>query len=136
MPQSNNIQAGVGSIRATLPVTPAARGATGAKKGADKGGGFAGSLADAASARRIRFSAHAQERLTGRGIRMDERRLDQLASAADQAQAKGARDSLVLLDDLGLILNVPSRTVVTALDADRMRNGVFTNIDSTVIIRD
>jgi len=133
MPQPNNIQAGVGAIRAALPARPAARGAA---DGAANGACFAESLAEAASARQIRFSAHAQQRLTSRDIRLDEHRLDQLARAADQAQAKGARDSLVLLDDLGLILNVPSRTVVTALDADRLRNGVFTNIDSTVIIRD
>ena len=99
-------------------------------------GDFAGRLTEATQARRLRFSAHAQRRLASRDIRLDGRRLDQLARAADRAAAKGATDSLVLLNDLGLIVNLPSRTVVTALDGDRMRDGVFTDIDSTVIIRD
>ena len=41
----------------------------------------------------------------------------------------------MLMDDLGLIVNVPSRTVVTAMNAGGMEHGVITNIDSTVIIR-
>jgi len=99
-------------------------------------GGFAGALTQAADRRHLRFSAHATRRLASRDIRLDGRRLDQLAQATDRAAAKSARNSLVLLDELGLIVNVPSRTVVTALDPSRMRDGVFTDIDSTVIIRD
>lgn len=106
------------------------------KRKAPGGGSFARTLAKATPPQRLRFSAHAQDRLASRNIQLDETDLDQLARATDQAAAKGARDSLVLLNDLGLIVNIPTRTVVTALDAERMQNGVFTNIDSTVIIRD
>jgi len=112
--------------RARPPVRPATAG----------GVSFAETLAKAAKPGRLRFSAHARNRLASRNIELDATQLDRLARAADQAAAKGARDSLVLLNDLGLIVNVPSRTVVTALDGERMQNGVFTNIDSTVIIRD
>ena len=100
------------------------------------GASFAETLAKTTASPKLRFSAHARNRLASRNIELDAGRLAQLARATDQAAAKGARDSLVLLNDLGLIVNVPTRTVVTALDAERMNNGVFTNIDSTVIIRD
>lgn len=128
MPQSIDAASGVSPIG---PVRPAPRTGSGPAEGGRAG--FAGTLA---KARQVRFSAHAQKRLASRNIRLDSRDLAHLARAADRAEAKGARDSLVLLNDLGLIVNVPSRTVVTALDDHRMQDGVFTDIDSTVIIRD
>jgi flagellar operon protein len=105
------------------------------KPAAPAGASFAEQLAQAAGAHHLKFSAHAQRRLASREIAMDEGKLGRLAQAVDQAAAKGARDSLMLMDDLGLIVNVPSRTVVTAMNAGSMDHGVITNIDSTVIIR-
>jgi len=46
---------------------------------------------------------------------------------------KGASKSLVLLDDLALVVSVRNRVVITALDEPNARSGVFTNIDSAVI---
>lgn len=99
------------------------------------GASFADELAKAAGVHHLKFSAHAQRRLASRDIAMDDGRLGKLAQAVDQAAAKGAKDSLMLMDDVGLIVNVPSRTVVTAMTAGGMEHGVITNIDSTVIIR-
>ena len=85
-------------------------------------------------ARQVRFSAHAQRRLASRNLQLDERQLAGIARATDQADAKGARDSLLLMDDVALVVNVPNRTVVTALDPTRMQNGIVTNIDATVFV--
>lgn len=82
----------------------------------------------------VRFSAHASERLAQRKIALSEGDLERISGAADKAAAKGSRESLFLLDDLGLIVNVKNRTVLTAIDPARMREGIVTNIDSTVII--
>jgi hypothetical protein len=38
-----------------------------------------------------------------------------------------------MLDDVAMIVNVPNRTVVTAVDGDQAGSQVFTNIDSAVI---
>ncbi|WP_098504708.1 hypothetical protein [Tepidiforma thermophila] len=38
-----------------------------------------------------------------------------------------------MLDNLAVIVDVPGRTVVTALDTTRGKEHVFTNIDSVVI---
>jgi flagellar operon protein len=40
----------------------------------------------------------------------------------------------MLLNDMALIINVKNRTVVTALDGASMKDNVFTQIDSAVII--
>jgi len=87
-----------------------------------------------ARAEDVRFSAHAERRLVSRNLRLDEGQLAQIARATDQAAAKGARDSLLLMGDVALVVNVPNRTVVTALDPSRMQNGIVTNIDATVFV--
>ncbi|MFR4382765.1 MAG: flagellar protein, partial [Roseburia sp.] len=43
------------------------------------------------------------------------------------------KESLVVVDSLAFIVNVPSRTVVTAMDQNESENNVFTNIDGAVI---
>jgi flagellar operon protein len=81
----------------------------------------------------LKFSAHAEARLKSRKIELTPERLEQLEGAVNRAQQKGSRDSLVLLSNLAFIVNVPNRTVVTAMDGESLKENVFTNIDSTVI---
>jgi len=81
----------------------------------------------------LRFSGHALERLERRGIVVDDASLARLAEGVGRLAAKGARASLVLVDDKAFVVSVPNRTVVTAVDAQHMREQVFTNIDSAVI---
>ncbi len=80
----------------------------------------------------LKFSKHAQERLSARNITLNEADLSRLQQAVSKAEEKGAQDSLVLLRDTAFIVSIKNRTVVTALDA-AARDNVFTNIDSAVI---
>lgn len=82
----------------------------------------------------LKFSTHAQQRLEQRGIVLMPDQLNRIAGAIDQAAAKGAKDSLVLFRDIAMIVNVPNRTVVTAMDGKSMREHVFTQIDSAVVV--
>ena len=82
----------------------------------------------------LKFSSHAQQRLQQRGIELKPEQLSRIASAVDQAASKGARDSLVLFKDIAMIVNVPNRTVVTAMDGNSMQEHVFTQIDSAVVV--
>lgn len=82
----------------------------------------------------LKFSTHAQQRLEQRGIVLMPDQLSRIASAVDQAAAKGAKDSLVLFNDIAMIVNVPNRTVVTAMDGNSMREHIFTQIDSAVLV--
>lgn len=81
----------------------------------------------------VTFSRHARERLAQRAIPFDALRQERLQEAVDRAERRGARDSLVLLDDLALVVNIRSRTVLTAVDGASRKEGVFTNIDSVVL---
>jgi flagellar operon protein len=81
----------------------------------------------------LKFSAHAQSRLKSRNISMTPQVMEKLSKAVSGAQSKGANNSLILLADMAFIVNVPNRTVVTAMDGESIRDNVFTNIDSTVI---
>jgi flagellar operon protein len=117
-------------------VRPAAAGAAAAPQQAGRarpagGTGFADALArrDAPLA----FSGHALKRLEQRGLQLDETRLRRLEAAVQRAEAKGARDSLILLDELALVVSVTNHTVVTAVAEAGTKEHVFTNIDSVVI---
>ncbi|TAJ19710.1 MAG: flagellar biosynthesis protein [Dehalococcoidia bacterium] len=81
----------------------------------------------------LQFSKHAQKRLEQRGIDLDGARMARLEQAVGQAAAKGSRDSLILLDEMALVVSVQNRTVVTAMDQQSTKEQVFTNIDSVVI---
>lgn len=82
---------------------------------------------------RVSLSKHAASRLTRRDLPLDESRVKRLELGIDKAAAKGADTSLVLLDELALLVNVPQRLVLTAMSQNAMRDGVVTQIDSAVV---
>ena len=96
-------------------------------------GDFAAILHDVVASRPVKFSAHADRRLSSRGIEATPDLMSRLQSAVDKAESKGARDSLVLIDSLAFIVAVRNRTVVTAFEMEQMKDDVVTNIDSAVI---
>lgn len=76
------------------------------------------------------ISSHAQRRLAERNINMDSNLKSSLSEAFSELEAKGAKDSLVLTKEGAFVVNVPSRTLVTAMGINEMRDGIVTNIDS------
>jgi len=82
----------------------------------------------------LRFSKHASIRLEQRGICLTDKQMERLHDGTRQAGEKGIRDSLVIVDELAFIVNVPKNTVITALDSTETDSNVFTNIDGAVIM--
>lgn len=82
----------------------------------------------------VKFSNHAVERMQTRGISYTQDQLAKLNEAVAKAKAKGAKDSLVLMDDSALIVSVKNNTVVTVMDKQALKENVFTNIDSTIVM--
>lgn len=82
----------------------------------------------------LKFSAHAKERLALRNINLSEGDLNRMNDAVNKAASKGARQSLLVMDNQAFIVSVTNRTVITALDGGSMKENVFTNIDSAVIV--
>jgi flagellar operon protein len=83
---------------------------------------------------RVRFSAHALKRMDERGIQLTPGDQVRVTRALDEAAAKGARESVLLMDRLALVVNVPNRTVITAVPHGEAGDSVFTNIDSAVVV--
>lgn len=81
----------------------------------------------------LKFSKHALSRLSDRNIELDSTQLERLCDGARKAGQKGIRDSLVLVDQLAFIVNVPNHTVVTAMDSTATDENIFTNINGAVI---
>ncbi len=81
---------------------------------------------------RIKFSSHALKRLESRNIQLSEHEIDKISDALEKAESKGAKDSLVMMNDTAFIVNIPNKTVVTALSVNDNSGSIFTNIDSVV----
>ncbi len=81
----------------------------------------------------LKFSKHAQQRLDSRNIQLSDNDMTQLSNAVSKADEKGSKDSLVLLREMAFVVSVKNRTVITAMDSERMKDNVFTNIDSAII---
>lgn len=112
------------------PILPAKQTARSEKK--EPGG--AASFAEILEQQSLKFSRHAQERIAQRGIALDAARLRRIQEGVERAAAKGARDSLILLDNLAFVVSIKNRTVITAVDEENLKGSVFTNIDSAVIV--
>jgi flagellar operon protein len=82
---------------------------------------------------RVRFSRHALERVSRRGIDLDQSTLQRLAGGMSRAATKGSRAAVVFVDNTAFVVSVPNNTVVTAVGSEHMHEHVFTNIDSAVI---
>ena len=82
----------------------------------------------------VHFSKHASARLEQREIHLSQEQKMRLNDGMIKAGEKGIQDSLVLMDSLAFIVNVPSNTVVTALDSEESKEKAFTNIDGAVIV--
>lgn len=82
----------------------------------------------------VRFSKHAANRLAERNIELTDNQMERLQEGAVKAGVKGINESLVLVDQLAFIVNVPNKTVVTAMNQTEADHNVFTNIDGAVII--
>ncbi len=91
-------------------------------------------LSTVAARANVKFSGHAQTRLASRHIALSESDVTRLGTAMTQAAAKGSRDSLMLLDKTAFVVSVANRTVITAVAQDALKDNIFTNIDSAMIL--
>jgi flagellar operon protein len=82
----------------------------------------------------VKFSNHAVERMMSRGIKFEQADLQRLNEAVNRAASKGSKDSLILMNDSALIVSVKNKTVVTVMDKNALKENVFTNIDSTIVM--
>lgn len=84
------------------------------------------------SNRNFSVSKHAAERLED--INLSDNDLNNIEKGFELAEDKGSKNSLLLYKDVALVTSIENRTVITAVDKNRAKDNVFTNIDSVVII--
>lgn len=89
---------------------------------------------DVTESSELKFSKHASMRLADRNINLSEEQSERLENGVMKASKKGIQESLVIVDSLAFIVNIPSKTVVTAMDQTEASDNIFTNIDGAVII--
>ncbi len=82
----------------------------------------------------LSFSKHAAKRMNERGLAFDSQLMSNLEHAVEDARKKGARDVAVIGAQGVFIVNVPNNTVVTTMSQSDMKERVFTNIDSAVLM--
>lgn len=80
----------------------------------------------------VQFSKHAHMRLSSRNINLSSEQLKRVENGVLKAKEKGITDSLVLVDDIALVVNVRSKMVITAINNDS--ESIFTNINGAVIV--
>ena len=82
----------------------------------------------------LQLSKHVQQRMQQRHIQLDAVEWQKVRQAVQLAEAKGIRDSLVVTGSKALIVNIPNRTVITAMDRQAAQQRIFTNIDGAIIM--
>ncbi|WP_206459633.1 TIGR02530 family flagellar biosynthesis protein [Anaerovorax sp. IOR16] len=82
----------------------------------------------------LQFSKHAKERVNQRGIEITDALLKDLNSAVSKARDKGAKDVVIFDAKNAFIVNIPNNMVITTMAGSELKENVFTNIDSAVII--
>ncbi len=81
---------------------------------------------------KVKFSNHALKRLENRNIQLSDIEINKIQDAVQKAESKGSKDSLVMMNNTAFVVNIPNRTVVTALPVGDSQENIFTNIDSVV----
>ena len=80
----------------------------------------------------LKFSNHASKRIESRELQLSSNDMTKLQDAVNKAESKGSKDSLVMMDNRAFIVNIPNKTVITAVDVEQSNENIFTNIDSVV----
>lgn len=80
----------------------------------------------------VSFSKHASMRLSSRNLQLSNSQIKRVENGIKRAEEKGIKDSLVLVDNIALLVNIKNKTVVTAIDNNYEK--VYTNIDGAVIV--
>jgi flagellar operon protein len=80
----------------------------------------------------IRVSGHALRRLSQTSAPLPCFTARRLRDGIEQAEQKGSKDALIMLDDFAFIVSIEHKMVVTAVEDRRSMEGVFTQIDTVV----
>ena len=84
--------------------------------------------------KKVSFSQHALQRMESRNLDFSEQDLARLDDTVEKMAQKGAKESLIYMKDVALVVSVTNKTVITAMDGASAKENIFTNIDSAAIL--
>ena len=117
----------------TQPLLPLGNTVTTSRKiSSQTGSSFADALAKAE--KKVTFSQHALQRMQNRNLDLSEQDLAKLDDTVEKMAQKGAKESLIYMNDMALVVSVANKTVITAMDGSSAKENIFTNIDSAAIL--
>jgi len=82
----------------------------------------------------LKFSKHAEDRMIQREMQLSGTEMKKLSEAVDKAEQKGVKNTLVLMDEMAFIVNIPNNVVITAMKGQDLKENIFTQIDGAVIV--
>lgn len=125
-----------GDFLSGVPIRPPVRtgGLTGTVHRSTSGNrqSFAEVLSQAADTAKLKFSAHAMARIEQRGMQLTPHDVETMGRVVNQMADKGTKAAYLSYGTDGFVVNVPNRTVITAMSHDTEK--VVTNIDGVAII--
>ncbi len=83
---------------------------------------------------KLQFSNHASIRLKSRNINISAEQMQRIENGVTKAKEKGIKDSLVLVDNIALVVNTKKNIVITAMESTGESENIYTNIDGAVIV--
>lgn len=74
------------------------------------------------------------DRLRERKIELSSSDIENINNAVRKIRNKGGKEALIFYNDVAFITSIRNNTIITAVDKDNLKENVFTNIDSAMII--
>src|SRR5471030_1708523 len=78
------------------------------------------------------ISKHAAQRLNE--INFTDEDMKQVEKGFKIAEEKNSKNAVMIYKDVALIASIENKTIITAVDKERAKDNIFTNIDSVVIL--
>lgn len=82
----------------------------------------------------LKISKHAKTRMEQRNIEITQEKWQQIGDKITEAQGKGIKEPLVLLENAALVVSAKNGTVITMMTRDEAKGQIFNNIDGTIIV--
>lgn len=77
-------------------------------------------------------SKHAAERLNEINFTKDD--MNKIEKGFQIAKDKNSKNTVMIYKDVALIASVENKTLITAIEKERAKDNIFTNVDSVVIL--
>ncbi|MDT8716650.1 flagellar biosynthesis protein [Clostridium sp. 19966] len=78
------------------------------------------------------ISNHAAERLNGTAFTDSD--MKKINEGINKAEEKGCKNCVMLYKDVALVTSIENRTIITAVNGDRRKDNLFTNVDSVLLL--